>query len=102
MLVYRNGKHRLTGVLDPSPVLSCRFLERVDDRLRFFYQHGGMLSTVVAYSAVLPCRDTTGVIRYAWVRILIDKIQPRFCADTARAGALRGSIAACQIYSAAL
>ena len=101
-ICHLNSEHRLTGIFNAPPVLSCRFLERVDDRLRFFHQHGGMLAAVIAYSAVLPRGYTSGIVGYLRIRVLIDKIQPRFSSSAARTGALCDRVAACKIDALAL
>lgn len=99
---HRNGEHRLAGIFKAPSVLSGMLFERVYNRLRFFHQNGGMFSAVIAHAAVLTSRYAPRIVGYLRIRILIDKIQPRFSAATARAGTLCNSVAARQIHTAAL
>ena len=101
-ICHRNSEHRIAGIFNAPSVLPSRFFKRIDNRLRFFHQHGGMLAAVIAHAAVLPRGYTSGVIGYLGIRVLIDKIQPCFSASTARTGALCNSVAACKIDALAL
>lgn len=97
-----NSEHRFAGIFYAPPVLPSCFFERIDDRLRFFHQHGGMLAAVIAHAAVLPCGYASGIVGYLRIRVLIDKIQPRFSSSAARTGALCDRVAACKIDALAL
>ncbi len=50
---YRNCEHWLVRLFNSSAVLSGAFLERIKYSAGFFNKYGGMLSAVIAYSAVL-------------------------------------------------